>query len=72
MSDPIMFHTEVKAEDAAKFPDMRLRLIIRQAVIYETGSQMTIDEALAVLKAEAEYLENRIRSASPGRLKPNG
>lgn len=60
---PLMFHAEVKAEDSANYADMRLRLIIRQAYLDATLTELTLDEALAILEQETSYLEKRIRKS---------
>lgn len=61
--ESIKFHTVVKAEDSHKYPDMRLRLLIREACLNATRDQLTIDEALSILRDEADYLEKRIAGA---------
>lgn len=65
MTEPIKFHAEVNAEDSSKYPDMRLRLLIRQAYLDATKyNELTLDEALHILQDETDYLEKRIGNAN--------
>lgn len=61
MRNPVMFQAEVTAEDCHKYADMRLRLVIRQAVLDATSAELTLDEALHILEDEHLYLEKRIK-----------
>lgn len=66
MSDhnPIMYQLTVVAEDSSKYPDMRLRMFIRQAVLSATSTnEIDLDEAIHILNDEADYLKNRIKGA---------
>jgi hypothetical protein len=65
MSEPILFQTTVKAEDAHRYPDMRLRLLLRQSWLNATEhNELTLDEVLTILEDEKTYLEARMRSAN--------
>jgi hypothetical protein len=62
----LKFNTEVVAEDSAKYPDIRLHLAVRQAMLNETrhpkyGS--TVDRAIGVLRSELEYWEEQVMKA---------
>lgn len=64
MSEPIKFHAEVNAEDSSKYPDMLLRLLIRQAYLDVTKyNELTLDEVLHILQDETDYLERRMAQA---------
>lgn len=59
-----VIRAEVDAEKASDFPDMRLRLLIRQSWLDATEgtSGISLDEALAILQDEVSFLEHRISS----------
>lgn len=57
----IRFNTEAIAEDSSKYDDMRLRLLIRQAVLNATSGGLELDEAIEILENEALYMKNRIK-----------
>lgn len=64
MNEPITYTMIVKAEESHKYPDMQLRLFIRQAVLSLTNNDLDLDEALSILKDESDYLEHRIKGVN--------
>lgn len=63
MSEPIRFQTTVNAEDSHRYADMRLRLILRQAVLDATDTtrdHITLDEVAQILEDEYTYLRKRM------------
>lgn len=61
---PLKFSAEVEVDSLIKYPDLQLRLFIREMVVRKTETDLTLDEALTVLRSEAEYLMSRINSSS--------
>lgn len=62
---PITIMVTYSPEDAQNYPDMLLRLLIRQAVLGQTGRvDFSLDEAVQVLEQEVDYLRGRIRNAA--------
>lgn len=63
MTEPITISVQFKTEDAYKFPDVRLRLLIRQAILDITEHDaLTLDEAIRILEDEKVYLNKRLKS----------
>ena len=60
----LKFMAEVVAEDVGQYADMRLRMIIRQAVMTATKAELSLDEAIEILENEALYLRKRIEEAT--------
>ncbi len=60
---PLRFKVEVEAEEVANYSDMRLRMIIRKAVVNATANDLSLDEAIEVLENEALYLRKRLEQA---------
>jgi len=62
-TEAIKISVEFNVEEAYRFPDVRLRLLIRKAVLDATEHDvLTIDEAIKIVEDEAEYLNKRLKS----------
>lgn len=59
----IKFMVQVNAEDAHRYPDIRLRLLLRQAWLNATEyNELSLDEVLRILEDEKMYLESRMKN----------
>lgn len=57
------FWVQVIADEVMKYPDIRLQMLIRNAVLQYTKYDLTLDQAVAVLETELDYIKSEIRAA---------
>lgn len=54
----------VSSDMVMRHPDLSLQLTVREMVVRATEIDLTLDEALNVLKSEVAYIEGRIKNAN--------